>query len=259
MALLRSRYLRVITHPAFTIPLFIATPYGLYFTSLFDILMRHPLGHFVMMAHFLAVGLVFSRPIMGVDPGPHRPGHVMRILESFMGMPFHTFFGIALMMAGQPMVGVFEHLMASLGIDPLGDQHAAGGIAWAFREIPSVVVLIALVFQWHVSEQRVSRRKDRAAYRDGVQELAAHNAYLASLNGHASHGEGRAGALPCGAVRTRWLCGRRRVAAATWPDGGLDGGVGPGKGEAGSVRGWSGAGPGRLGRRADITFDSPGA
>jgi putative membrane protein len=183
VALLHSRYMRVITHPAFTIPLFIASLYGLYFTSLFDLLMRHPLGHILMMVHFLAVGLVFFWPIMGVDPGPHRPGHIMRILELFMGMPFHAFFGIALMMASQPMVGTFEHPAASLGIDPLGDQHAAGGIAWAFSEIPSVVVLIALVFQWYVSEQRVSRRKDRAADRDGDQELAAYNAYLASLSG----------------------------------------------------------------------------
>lgn len=181
VALLHSRYMRVITHPAFTIPLFIASLYALYFTPLFDLLMRHPAGHILMMVHFLLVGLVFFWPIMGVDPGPHRPGYVMRMLELFMGMPFHAFFGIALMMASQPMVGTFAHPMASLHIDPLGDQHAAGGIAWAFSEVPSVVVLIALVFQWYVSEQRISRRKDRAADRDGDQELIAYNAYLASL------------------------------------------------------------------------------
>ncbi len=181
VALLHSRYLRVITHPAFTIPLFIASLYALYFTPLFDLLMGSRAGHIAMMVHFLAVGLVFFWPIMGVDPGPHRPGYVMRILELFMGMPFHAFFGIALMMASQPMVKTFTHPPASLGVDALADQHAAGGIAWAFSEIPSVVVLIALVFQWYLSEQRVSRRKDRAADRDGDQELLAYNAYLASL------------------------------------------------------------------------------
>ncbi|AEW92713.1 MULTISPECIES: cytochrome c oxidase assembly protein [Streptomycetaceae] len=181
--LLHSHYLRVITHPAFTIPLFIASLYALYFTPLFDFLMGSRAGHIAMMVHFLAVGLVFFWPIMGVDPGPHRPGYVMRILELFMGMPFHAFFGIALMMASQTMVTTFQHPPASLGVDPLADQHAAGGIAWAFSEIPSVLVLIALVFQWYVSEQRHSRRKDRAADRDGDQELVAYNAYLASLQG----------------------------------------------------------------------------
>ncbi|AZM51400.1 hypothetical protein DMA15_01400 [Streptomyces sp. WAC 01529] len=179
--LLHSRYMRIVTHPAFTIPLFIASLYGLYFTPLFDTLMGSKAGHIGMMVHFLAVGLVFFWPIMGVDPGPHRPGYVMRMLELFAGMPFHAFFGIALMMATQPMIGTYMHPPASLGIDALADQEAAGGIAWAFSEIPSVVVLVALLFQWRRSEDRESRRKDRAADRDGDKELAAYNAYLASL------------------------------------------------------------------------------
>jgi putative membrane protein len=183
VALLHSRYLRVVTHPAFTIPLFVASLYALYFTPLFDFLMESRAGHIAMMLHFLAVGLVFFWPIMGVDPGPQRPGYVMRMLELFMGMPFHAFFGIALMMASAPMVKTFENPPASLGVNALADQHAAGGIAWAFSEIPSVLVLLALVFQWYVSEQRQSRRKDRAADRDGDKELAAYNAYLASLQG----------------------------------------------------------------------------
>ncbi|CAL9366533.1 cytochrome c oxidase assembly protein [Streptomyces albus] len=181
VALLHSRYMRVITHPVFTIPLFIASLYALYFTPLFDFLMGSKVGHIAMMVHFLAVGLVFFWPIMGVDPGPHRPGYVMRMLELFAGMPFHAFFGIALMMASAPMVETYADPPASLQVSALSDQSAAGGIAWAFSEIPSVIVLVALVFQWYVSEQRTARRRDRRADRDGDQELAAYNAYLASL------------------------------------------------------------------------------
>ncbi|MFE4420351.1 cytochrome c oxidase assembly protein [Streptomyces sp. NPDC056817] len=182
LALLHSRYLRVVTHPVFTIPMFVASLYALYFTPLFDFLMGSRAGHIAMMVHFLAVGLVFFWPIMGVDPGPNRPGHLMRMLELFAGMPFHAFFGIALMMATTPMVETFVNPPASLGIDALTDQNAAGGIAWAFSEIPSVLVLLALLFQWYKSEQRQARRKDRAADRDGDKELEAYNAYLASLN-----------------------------------------------------------------------------
>jgi putative copper resistance protein D len=181
LMLLHSRYMRIVTHPAFTIPLFIASLYGLYFTPLFDFLMSSRTGHIAMMVHFLAVGLVFFWPIMGVDPGPHRPGYVMRMLELFAGMPFHAFFGIALMMATEPMVSAYRDPPASLGIDALSDQNAAGGIAWAFSEIPSVLVLIALVFQWYRSDQRLAKRRDRAADRDGDKELEAYNAYLASL------------------------------------------------------------------------------
>jgi putative membrane protein len=181
VALLHSRYVRIVSHPAFTIPMFIASLYGLYFTPLFDFLMESKAGHIAMMTHFLLVGLFFFWPIMGVDPGPHRPGYVMRMLELFAGMPFHAFFGIALMMASEPMIAAYQHPPASLGIDALSDQTAAGGIAWAFSEVPSVIVLVALVYQWYKSDQRQARRADRTADRDGDQELAAYNAYLASL------------------------------------------------------------------------------
>lgn len=181
VALLHSRVLRVFTHPGFTIPLFIASLYALYFTPIFDFLMRSTVGHLGMMVHFLLVGLVFFWPIMGVDPGPHRPGYLLRMLELFAGMPFHAFFGIALMMASEPMIGTYAQPPASLQVTALSDQTAAGGIAWAFSEIPSVLVLLALVFQWHRSEEREARRRDRMADRDGDKELAAYNDYLASL------------------------------------------------------------------------------
>ncbi|MFF3377320.1 cytochrome c oxidase assembly protein [Streptomyces sp. NPDC002680] len=182
LAVLHSRYMRIVTHAAFTIPLFIASLYVLYFTPLFDFLMESKTGHITMMCHFLAVGLIFFWPIMGVDPGPNRPGYLMRMLELFAGMPFHAFFGIALMMASEPMVEAYKNPPASLGIDALSDQNAAGGIAWAFSEIPTVLVLLALLFQWYGSEQRQAKRQDRAADRDGDKELEAYNAYLASLN-----------------------------------------------------------------------------
>ncbi|MFD8702402.1 cytochrome c oxidase assembly protein [Kitasatospora sp. NPDC059648] len=192
VALLHSRYVRVISHPAFTIPMFIASLYGVYFTPAFDFLMQYRLGHIFMMVHFLMTGLTFFWPIMGVDPGPHRPGHVMRIIELFMGMPFHAFFGVAVMMASHPLVSTFTVQAAPPGTDLLEDQKLAGGITWAFGEIPTALVLIALVYQWMGSEQRQARRRDRAEDRSGDAELEAYNAYLASLH----KGGGRRPAAP---------------------------------------------------------------
>ncbi|WP_104821338.1 cytochrome c oxidase assembly protein [Kitasatospora sp. MMS16-BH015] len=181
VALLHSRYVKVISHAAFTIPLFVGSLYGLYFTPLFDYLMQYRVGHIAMMVHFLLSGMLFFWPIMGVDPGPNRPGFVMRIIELFMGMPFHAFFGVAVMMATHPLVTTFDGTMAPAGTDLIADQKLAGGITWAFGEIPTAVVLIALTLQWAKSEERQARRKDRAADRNGDAELEAYNAYLASL------------------------------------------------------------------------------
>ncbi|CAM5496191.1 Lipid II isoglutaminyl synthase (glutamine-hydrolyzing) subunit GatD [Streptomyces griseoloalbus] len=132
-------------------------------------------------------GTYMHGPVLARNP---QIADLLRMLELFAGMPFHAFFGIALMMASTPMVTTFQDPPASLGVDALSDQNAAGGIAWAFSEVPSVLVLIALLFQWYASDQRQARRKDRAAYWDGDKELEAYNAYLASLNARGSSDAG---------------------------------------------------------------------
>jgi putative membrane protein len=178
----RSRAARVVTSPAFAIPVFVASLYGLYFTPLFDTLMETQAGHRFMMVHFLLVGLLFFWPVMGVDPGPHRVSFPMRLLGLFATMPFHAFFGIALMMSSEPVADTFASPAASLAVNAVDDQSAAGGIAWAFSEVPTVIVLVVLVVQWYVADQRLARRRDRVAERDGEQELAAYNALLRRLD-----------------------------------------------------------------------------
>lgn len=181
LALLHSRFAKVVASPIFTLPLFIVSLYGLYFTSLFDFLMRSRLGHDAMLVHFLMVGLLFFWPVMGVDPAPHRSPYVIRILELFAVMPFHAFFGIAIMMSNSVFESTFANPPASWGLTALSDQNTAGSIAWAFGEAPTIVVLLVLFIQWARSDQREAKRKDRKADRDGDAELAEYNEFLARL------------------------------------------------------------------------------
>ena len=179
---LHSRLARVLTSAWFTLPLFIASLYGLYFTALFGILMRTWWGHDVMLAHFLIVGLLFFYPLLGLDPAPRRPQPVLGILELLAGMPFHAFFGIAVMMSSAVIAPFFAHaLPAAWPTSALGDQHTAGGIAWAFGEIPTVLVLLILAAQWRRADNRAAARADRAADRDQDADLAAYNQHLARL------------------------------------------------------------------------------
>ncbi|MCF2528074.1 cytochrome c oxidase assembly protein [Yinghuangia sp. KLBMP8922] len=186
LAVLHSRFAAVMSSPAVTLPLFIASLYVLYFTPLFDLAMGNMWGHRWMMIHFLAVGLLFFWPIMGIDPAPRKHGYVMKMLELFAGMPFHAFFGVAVMMSSSLIVDSFAKPPAAWGTDVLADQQMGGGIAWAFGEVPTVIVLLVIFSQWMRSEERLARRKDRAADRDGDAELDAYNAYLARLGGSAS-------------------------------------------------------------------------
>ncbi|MCW2675833.1 MAG: Cytochrome c oxidase caa3-type, assembly factor CtaG-related protein [Modestobacter sp.] len=178
---LHSRLGRFVSHPAFTVPLFIASLYGVYFTAIFDDLMASTPGHTVMLLHFLVTGLLFFGPILAVDPWPRRAGHGARMLELMLPAPFHAFFGVIVMMSNSLLVTTFAATPASWRIDPLSDQSSAGGIAWAFGEFPTVLVLTVVFFQWSRSEDRanraVERARDRAIARGESGEDPALTAY----------------------------------------------------------------------------------
>lgn len=181
LGLLHSRFARFLAHPLFSVPLFIASLYGVYFTPLFDVLMADPAGHQLMLAHFVVTGLLFFGPIVAQDPWPRTLSHPGRMIELFLPVPFHAFFGVAIMLAGSLVVDSFAEPPAGWGVDPLGDQGVAGGIVWAFGELPTVLVLAVVFFSWARSDDRQARRSDRAEDRSGDAELDAYNARLRAL------------------------------------------------------------------------------
>ncbi|POM24212.1 Cytochrome c oxidase caa3 assembly factor [Actinomadura rubteroloni] len=186
---LHSRFTALVTHPAVATILFVASTFVLYFTSLFETLMRSHLGHIAMMTHFLLTGLLFFWVLIGVDPAPRKLPYPGRILLLFVTMPFHAFFGIALMNLGEPLArGWYTAVHPAWGTSIIKDEHTAGAIAWAFGEVPTFIVLIILAFQWFFDDQRRARREDRRADRaqeaggdPADDELAVYNARLARL------------------------------------------------------------------------------
>src|SRR3954447_12873274 len=181
---LHSRVARFLSHPMFTLPLFLGSLYGVYFTPIFDALMGHPVGHQFMLAHFLVTGLLFFGPILGQDPWPRTLGYPGRMLELLIRGPFHAFCGVAILMADSLLVRTFADPPAGWGVDVLGDQGTAGSIAWAVAELPTVVVLAVVFFSWAGSEERSGRRLDRMAVRDHDAELEAYNARLRAMAAH---------------------------------------------------------------------------
>jgi putative copper resistance protein D len=143
--------------------------------------MGNPAGHEFMLTHFLVTGLLFFGPILGQDPWPRHLSYPGRMLELLIPVPFHAFFGISIMQADALLVRTFANPPAGWGVDVLGDQGSAGGIAWSVAELPTVVVLAVVFFAWAGSEERRGRRDDRMADRDDGAALEAYNARLRAL------------------------------------------------------------------------------
>ncbi len=179
---LHSRFARVITHPLFVFPLFVISFYALYFTSLFEIMISAHLGHLVMNLHFLLVGYLYYWVIIGVDPSPRQVQPMIKLAMLLGALPFHAFFGLALMNSKTAMATDYYN---GLGLpwvtDLVADQRLGGSIAWGATEIPMIIVMIALLSQWARSDEREARRSDRIGDRKADEELDAYNRMLAGL------------------------------------------------------------------------------
>ena len=179
---LHSSLAKVTTHPWYVLGISMLGLYGLYFTGLFPALMSNHLGHVLMQVHFLASGFLFYWIIIGIDPAARELPHWLKMIVLLLSLSLHGFFGVFLMMAAEPLAQSWYGLVTPPWLtDPLQDTYLAGGIAWAFGEIPTIIVMIALAIQWARSDERLARRLDRQADRDDDAELRAYNERLQAL------------------------------------------------------------------------------
>jgi putative copper resistance protein D len=184
-AALHSPVARLLTHPLVATAIFIASLYGLYFTSLFGWLMRSHLGHAVMQTHFLLAGTLFFYVLVGVDPSPRRIPAMARLFLLLVVIPFHAFFSIAIMSGDSVLGGSYwQRLHRPYQQSLLDDQYLGGSLSWALGEIPMIVVIAAIFVQWLRSDTREARRLERreALQAEGETDLDAYNRYLSRLH-----------------------------------------------------------------------------
>ncbi|HEX5598714.1 MAG TPA: cytochrome c oxidase assembly protein [Micromonosporaceae bacterium] len=200
--LLHSRYAMLLTQPIVALTLYVGSMFVMYFTGLFEIALRSHAAHLAMVLHFFAAGYLFFWLVIGVDPGG-RPklSAPLRIMLVLISMVLHAILGLVIMQSSELLAADwFNTLPRDWGPTPLEDQHTAGGIAWSFGEIPTVVVIIILVRQWIQADEREQRRLDRAAARaeaGGPDDAhVAYNRMLARLAQGAPGGVPGAEMLP---------------------------------------------------------------
>lgn len=182
LSALQSRASRVITHPVTALALFITAPYLIYFSDLFEVALRNHWAHLLMHAHFVVIGYLFYQSLVGVDPVPYRFPYPLRLVSLMLALASHSFFAVALMSSNAVIAGdFFVTLDRPWWPNLLQEQTSGAGFAWAFGEVPAVLVLVALLFRWSRHDERRAHQLDRAADRNSDAELAAYNAMLAEL------------------------------------------------------------------------------
>jgi cytochrome c oxidase assembly factor CtaG/putative copper export protein len=177
-----SKFSQVVTHPLFAAANFAGSIVLFYYSDAFSLAMREHVGHELMNLHFALTGYIFVLSMIGTDPLPRRAPYPLRLLLLLATMGFHAFFGVAIM-GGTSLLAAdyFGNLGRSWGGSALLDQQMGGAAAWGIGEVPTVLVAIGVAIMWSRSDERETRRTDRAADRNNDADLTAYNDMFAKL------------------------------------------------------------------------------
>jgi putative copper resistance protein D len=162
LALLHSRFARVLSFAPLTFLLFVISPWALYFTSWYDASLHSLYVHEMMHIHLVLVGSLFFWPLLGIDPVPGRVSYPFRVLLAILTLPFHAFLGVTIMDQKQLISAEwYRSLPLDWLPDPADDQHLAGGILWGTGDIVGMVLFVVLFVQWVKQSMREGAREDR--------------------------------------------------------------------------------------------------
>jgi cytochrome c oxidase assembly factor CtaG len=170
---LHSPPLRVVGNPLVAWVLFTLSLYGLYFSPLFDLTLRQPLVHDVVHLHFLAAGLLFWWPVVGLDPSRWRLPHIARLGFVFVMVPFHAFLGVAIMNSGHLLAPTLASFQRTWGPSPLADQQLGGAILWGVGDLITLGAVLGVLVSWASYEEKVvAVREDRRLARERAERAA---------------------------------------------------------------------------------------
>jgi putative copper resistance protein D len=177
-----SKFSQVVTHPLFAAANFAGSIVLFYYSDLFGFAMREHVGHELMNLHFTLTGYIFVLSMIGTDPLPRRAPYPLRLLLLLATMGFHAFFGVSIM-GGTNLLAAdyFGNLGRTWGASALLDQQTGGAVAWGIGEVPTLLVAIGVAIMWSRSDDRETRRTDRAADRNNDADLTAYNDMFAKL------------------------------------------------------------------------------
>lgn len=161
--LLRSRGVRVLTHPVTALGTFATVLVGSHLTPLYELALRHEGVHDLEHLAYFVTALLFWWPAIGVDPAPHRMGHPARLLYLFLAMPVMAFLGVAIADSGHVLYASYVASPPPWGATPLADQRAAGTVMWVAGMFTVVPAMAAVLWQWLDEDSRRQLRSDERA------------------------------------------------------------------------------------------------
>jgi putative membrane protein len=146
--LLRSRPVRLVTHPVTAAVVNGAGVWTLYTTGLYRAMGEHRWVDVVVHVHIIAAGYLFTAAVIGADPAPHRPSRGIRAIALIGFLAAHAI--LAKDLFGHPPAGV-----------PSADARAGALLMYYGGDLIDLVLIIVFCRQWY--HAAAPRRDARSA------------------------------------------------------------------------------------------------
>jgi putative membrane protein len=161
LPILHSLVMRVLSFPVVAWLIFAGVMWGTHFSPIFDRSLEDPLVHDLEHALYLAAGLLFWWPAVGLDPSPWRMPHPVRAMYVLLQMPQNTFLALSILGASVPLYAHYATLVRSWGPSVLDDQRIAGSVMWIGGDALFIAAMAAVVAGWMGHEKRQEGAADR--------------------------------------------------------------------------------------------------
>jgi cytochrome c oxidase assembly factor CtaG len=159
---LASRTARVLTFPATTSVVLIATPWLIYFTGYYAAALRSPGIDALLRLHLLAAGFLYFYSRLQLDPVPRRYPQLISVVITFAEVIFDAALGLVLWL-GPDLVAhnYYLALHRAWGPSPRTDQIIGAGVLWLVGDLAGLPFLGALLNRMAVDDEREAVEIDR--------------------------------------------------------------------------------------------------
>lgn len=159
---LRGRVARVLTFPPVGAALLIATPWVLYFTPLYELVLRNGIADAVLRVALVLTGFLYFWARLQLDPVPRTYPHLLSVGFSFAEAAFDGALGITMIFMAHPLASSYYHALARpWGPSLKMDQVIGGGALWMLGDLAGLPFLAALFARMFRQDQADAAEIDR--------------------------------------------------------------------------------------------------